>query len=126
MASRDTRLWDLSLAEGAADSFGLRVPTGDGILRPGFRSAIQSYEATVPARATEVNSGILCPSQVSLSQTGLAPDGTSFSVQAVDIELHRIQLDNIEMRDLRRRIVSISRLEAGRNAIEIRVTAGMK
>ena len=87
---------------------------------------MQSYEATVPARATEVKSGILCQSQVSLSQTGLAPDGTSFSVHAADIELHRIQLDNIEMRDLRRRIVSISRLQAGRNTIEIRATAWMK
>ncbi len=121
--SRDTRLWDLSLAEGAADSFGLKIPTGGGILRPGFRSAIRSYQAIVPARATAVKMGILCPSQASLSQTGQAPDGTALAVQAADIELHSIQLDNIEMRDLRRRIVSISGLQPGRNTIEIRVTA---
>lgn len=121
--SKDTRVWDLSLAEGAAGSFGPVTPTGLGILRPAFRSDIRSYEASVSSRASRINMGILCPSQATLSQRGRAPDGTALEVRATDIELHSIQLDDVEMRDLRRRIVSVSGLQAGRNTIEIRVTA---
>ena len=68
--SKDTKLRDLSLAEGPAGFFGLDIPTGGGILRPAFSPDTRSYEASVPSHVIAVKMAILSQTISALRQSG--------------------------------------------------------
>ena len=121
--SNDTKLRDLSLAEGAAGFFGLDIPTGGGILRPAFSPDATSYEARVPSNVIAVKMAILSQTISALRQSGRAADGTVLAVRTSDITFESMKIGDITVRDLRRRIVTFAGLQAGRNTIEIQVTA---
>ena len=121
--SRDTTLRDLSLSEGAAGFFGLAIPTGGGILRPAFGLDVTAYEASVPSHVSAVKMAILSQTIAALRQSGRAADGSELAVRTSDITFESMKLGDITVRDLRRRIVTFSGLQAGRNTIEIQVTA---
>jgi len=121
--SKETKLRDLSLEEGAAGFFGLDIATGGGILRPAFGPETTSYEASVPAEVTAVKMAILTQTIAKLRQSGRAADGTALAVRSTDLTFERMQLGDITVRDLRRRIVTFAGLQTGRNTIEIEVTA---
>ncbi len=121
--SKDTKLRDLSLAEGAAGFFGLDIPTGGGILRPAFSADTRSYEASVPSDVIAVKMAILSQTISALRQSGRQADGTALAVRTADLTFDSMKLGDITVRDLRRRIVRFSGLQAGGNTIEIQVTA---
>ena len=121
--SKDTKLRDLSLAEGPAGFFGLDIPTGGGILRPAFSPDTRSYEASVPSHVIAVKMAILSQTISALRQSGRQADGTALAVRTADLTFDSMKLGDITVRDLRRRIVTFSGLQAGGNTIEIQVTA---
>lgn len=121
--SKETKLRDLSLAEGSAGFFGLDIPSGGGILQPAFSPETTSYEASVPAEVTAVKMAILSQTIAALRQGGKAADGTVLPVRSTDLTFESMKLGDVTVRDLRRRIVTFAGLQAGRNTIEIEVTA---
>ncbi len=121
--SKETKLRDMSLSEGAAGFFGLDIPTGGGILRPAFSPEITSYEASVPSSVIAVKMAILSQTIAALRQSGRAADGTALAVRSSDITFESMKIGDITVRDLRRRIVTFAGLQVGRNTVEIQVTA---
>ena len=122
-ASRETKLRDLSMAEGPAGFFGLDIPTGGGILQPAFSSAIRSYEATVPSTVTAVKMAVLSQTIAALGQGGRAADGTALAVRSSDLTVDSMKIGDITVRDLHRRIITFGGLQAGGNTIDVEVTA---
>ena len=121
--SKDTKLRDLSMAEGPAGIFGLDIPTGGGILQPAFGPETKSYAASVPADVTAVKMAILSQTIAALRQGGRAADGTPLAVRSSDLTIGSMTLGDITVRDLQRRIVTFAGLQTGRNMIAIEVTA---
>ena len=121
--SNDAKLLDVSLAEGAAGIFGLDIPTGGGILRPAFSPEITSYEVNVPAEVVAVKMAIARQSIAALGQSGKAADGTELALRTTDMTIASMTIGDITVRDIRRRIVTFTGLQAGKNTIEIYVTA---
>lgn len=153
--STDTRLFDLSLAEGAeiatqgsgleglfALLTGFDVPTGGGILRPGFSPETRSYEAAVPRDVTGVRLAIIAANISTVRQIGKAPDGTPLQLAggAVPNSLtvnddgsaisswregtfKGLTIGNRTVRNGFRRVVAFTGLQFGENTLEVHVTA---
>ena len=111
--SRDTKLTGMALAEGKAGFLG--VTAEKSILSPAFDRDTDSYEATVAATATTVTITISNPSSMTHKQSGTAADGSPLLVGNTGMSL--------TMDGTTRRSVAFDGLQAGKNNLEIRVTA---